>query len=227
MEVALNNVSNVFDTLEKEKFWHNISATASNLKDISKALNEPKIWSESLQNIRQITTKVNKSWDTVDRAILDFSKITNGINQGEGSVGKLVKRDDLYIRLIALTNKAETTLNDINHYGVLFHLDKGWQRMRARRMNLLQKLQSPQEFRNYFNDEVDQISTSLERVAMVMEQMQNMSAMGCYDMLQNPDFVKVYSELMRRVDVIDESIKMYNQQVADTAHQELNNCCGE
>jgi phospholipid/cholesterol/gamma-HCH transport system substrate-binding protein len=234
IESALDAAMSAMTTLQDEKFWHNVSSTASHLKDITKALNEPKLWSDSLENIHQVSHKVNKSWDTVDRSLADISKtaangvtisnkinsISDRISRGEGTIGKIVEKDDLYIRLVALTNKAETVMNDVNHYGVLFHLDKGWQRLRARRMNLLQKLCTPQEFRNYFNDEVDQISTSLERVSMVLEQIDNQSPTCCYDMLQHPEFTKVYAELMRRVAAIDESIKMYNQQVADTALQE-------
>lgn len=226
-EDALDNVNSAFSTLHDSKFWDNLSGTAKHVNEIAKSLDQPKMWSETIGNIHQVSGKINKTWDTVDRSVANFDKtaqntrsITEKINTGKGTMGKIIAKDDLYIRFVALTNKAETVLNDVNHYGVLYHLDKGWQRMRARRMNLLQQLRTPQEFRNYFNDEIDQVSTSLSRVSLVMEQMNNLSCTGCYDMLQNPDFVKTYAELMRRVGAIDESIKMYNQQVADTCIHE-------
>ena len=104
-------------------------------------------------------------------------------------------------------------MNDINHYGLLFHLDKNWQRLRARRLNLLCKLRSPQEFRNYFNDEIDQISTSLSRVSMVLENQ------GCVQMaprlVQDYQFSKVFAELLRRVKQVEEELKLYNIQLVD------------
>lgn len=206
VETALNNANDAFAKLRENKFWDSLGESTDHINSIVAALDKPKVLSDSLDNVHKISA------DTVS--------ITDRINKGKGTVGRLIHNDDMYIRFVALTNKAETILNDVNHYGVLFHLDKGWQRLRARRMNLLQKLQTPQEFRNYFNDEVDQVSTSLTRVSMVLEQMQGLSACGCYDMLQNPEFVKVYAELMRRVETIDESVKMYNTQVADTALHE-------
>lgn len=206
LETALDNVNEAFTSLQKNKFWDNLGQTASQINGITAALNKPKLWSDSLENVHRISS--------------NFKNISTRIDQGRGTVGKLISRDDLYIRFVALTNKAETALNDVNHYGVLFHLDKGWQRLRARRLNLMQKLRTPQEFRNYFNDEIDQVSTSVARVSMVLDQLRSMNGTDCYDMMQSPEFTKVYAELMRRVSTIDESIKMYNQQVADSSLHE-------
>src|SRR5581483_903000 len=110
-------------------------------------------------------------------------------------------------------------------YGILFHSDKRWQRLRARRLNLLQKLQSPQEFRNYFNDEVNQISTSLSRVYMVLNEVGQDPYGGC--LLYDQEYNKVFSELMRRVSMLEEEVKMYNAQVVEAqSHQtESNGTC--
>lgn len=206
LEKALDNINEAFASLQENKFWENLTESATHIRGITAALNQPKLISDSLTNVHKITT--------------NFNGIATKINTGQGTIGKFINSDDFYVRFVALTNKAETILNDVNHYGVLFHLDKGWQRMRARRLNLMQRLQTPQEFRNFFNDEVDQVSTSIARVSMVLDQMHNLCLTDAYDMMQNPEFVKVYAELIRRVEAIDESIKMYNQQVVDTSlHQ--------
>jgi len=128
-------------------------------------------------------------------------------------MGRLFMRDDLYLHTISIMNKAETLMNDVNHYGLLFHTDKKWQRLRARRLNLMQALRTPQEFRNYFNDEIDQISTSLARVNMIMEQTE-----GCCPsdaLFENPNFTKVFAELIRRIGVMEEEIRMFNTQIVD------------
>jgi phospholipid/cholesterol/gamma-HCH transport system substrate-binding protein len=111
-------------------------------------------------------------------------------------------------------SKLETVLDDINHYGLMFQSDKGWQRLRARRMNLLQKLCSPQEFRNYFNDEINQISTSLSRVYTVLNEIEN-DPCTC-DVMQDKEFTKVFSDLMRRVSMLEEEVRMYNTQIMET-----------
>lgn len=101
-------------------------------------------------------------------------------------------------------------MDDVNHYGILFHNDKRWQRLRARRMNLMEKLKTPQEFRNFFNQEVDQVSTSLARVNMVLEKA------GKYPYcVQDHEFRKVYTELLRRVSSLEDSLEMYNTQIIE------------
>ncbi len=241
VSVALDNLNDAFGTLKDKNFWANVSKTAENLNDISTSLNHKDQWSEMLANAHQISGKLNtfsdslnKSWDTVDKSLNDLAdttantrKITANVSKGEGTVGRLVMKDDLYLKVSSLLSKGETVMNDVNHYGILFHLDKGWQRMRARRLNLLQTLSTPQQFRNYFNDEIDMVTTSLERVSMILDQMDGQPAWACYDLLQNTEFTKVYAELLRRITGLEEEIKMYNQQVVDTAvHQtELYDYC--
>lgn len=180
----------------------------------------------ALDAITEFFREINK--EKVPKAIADslhnIADITAQMKSGKSTIGKLLYDDDLYLRFTSIMNKGEVVMDDINHYGVLFHLDKGWQRLRARRMNLLQKLSTPQEFQNYFNDEVDQISTSLSRVSMILNETNSCPMYQC--LMANPEFTKVYSNLLRRVTAMEESLKMYNQQLVETEVRktELNPC---
>lgn len=255
VDLNLDIMSEALTTLRKDKFWENLGKLSDNLAEISESLNKNSIlWPDTIANlntisnqVKETTSKISQGEGTIGKMVQsdelyarfnhlteqagmilsDTRTVTKKISQGEGTVGKVLNNDDLYMRLVALTNKGETILNDVNHYGILFQLDKGWQRLRARRMNLMLKLRSPQEFRNYFNDEVDQITTSIARVSMVLGQVECQPEWCSCNLLRNTEFVKVYSELIRRVDAIDEAIKMYNQQVVDTAvdETELDPCC--
>ncbi len=223
-ETTLDNLNSALATLQEEKFWTHMSGIANNLNDITASLNKPKDWSEILANLHEVTQNAKASWPKVDQVLnslstasSDIKAIFEDVNHGKGTVGKLIKQDDLYLRLTALLSKADTTMNDINHYGVLFHLDKNWQRLRARRMNLLQKLSTPQEFHNYFNDELDQIQTSLSRVSMVLSKTNWQPPYCCNDLLEDPEYVKVFAELMRRVSALEEEVRLYNTQVVDVA----------
>lgn len=233
LNTTFDGVLDVVTTLKENKFWDHLANTAANIDDISTTLNDKQQWKEILANFHNFSGQINKTWLNVDKTVVDFAKsasdvslLTGRVHKGEGSLGQLVMQDDFYIRTTSLLSKAETILNDINQYGILFQQDKGWQRLRARRMNLLQKLSTPQEFRNFFNDEIDMVTTSLERVSMILEQIDDQPAWCCWDMLHNSDFIKVYAELLRRVSGLEEEIRMYNQQVVDTAvrETELNNC---
>lgn len=212
LEMAIDGIIETFQAIKDEKVIEHIGASAKNIRDITRALNNPKSWSETLENVHNLTAKALDSWDKIDELAGNLADASKQIASGEGTIGRLVMRDDLYIRTAALMSKAEVIMNDVNHYGILFHLDKGWQRLRARRLNLLQKLSCPIEFRNYFNDEMDKVVTSLERVQQVVE---DAGECGVWTLYDSPSYGKVFSELLRRVSVLDEELQMYNRQIVD------------
>jgi phospholipid/cholesterol/gamma-HCH transport system substrate-binding protein len=215
VELTLDGFIDAFDQLKKHNVWENIGFSISNIKDITEALDKPEQLSQTIDNFAEFSKNT--------------SEMVINVRKGEGSVGKILVKDDLYLRLSSLLSKAETTLNDVNHYGILFHLDKSWQRMRARRLNLMQQLSSPQEFRNYFNDEMDSILTSLERVSMVLEKDNFDPCCPSQELWLDPEYIKVYGELLRRVAMLEEYLQMYNQQVVDTGVKKteliINECC--
>lgn len=217
---ALNGIIESVDDINNNKMWEKIAGTFKNLEDITGGLNKPQDWSEITDNIHTISQRAVKSWDNVDEALQNIveasdagKSIIENVKAGEGTIGKLLMKDDFYLRATSLMSKAQTTMNDINHYGVLFHLDKNWQRLRARRLNLLLKLNSPQEFRNYFNDEIDQINTSLSRVYMVLNKIEPYST--CSNIVKDFEFMKVFSELLKRVGDVEEELNMYNVQLQE------------
>lgn len=226
IELALDEAIDLLQRVRNEKVIENIGTSVANIKDITSSLNNKTQWSELLTNLHEISFKLNHTWDKIDETFTNFANISRTVDEGEGTMGRLLKRDDLYLHSISVMNKAETIMNDINHYGLLFHSDKKWQRLRARRMNLMQTLSTPQEFRNYFNDEVDQITTSLERVNMIMEQTDCLCP--SFTLFENKDFTKVFAELVRRIGVLEEEIRMYNIQLVseDVRTTELDgDCC--
>jgi len=213
IEVALDSIITNLDDITQNKMWEKISDSFSNIRDITGALNKPDEWSDTLKNVNTLSEDILNSWTSVDEAIADGKAIVANVKNGQGSIGKILMSDDLYLRVTSLFNKAQTTMDDVNHYGLLFHLDKNWQRLRARRLNLLQKLRTPQEFRNYFNDEVDQISTSLSRVCMVLNKTGQCEQYP--NLVKDYEFTKVFSELLRRVEGVEDQLNMYNTQLQE------------
>lgn len=227
VELAMDSATDVLNRVLDNKLVEKITATVENMQSISAALNKPDQWTNIILNLDRFMKRLNKSWDTVDKTLASISEaadnakslIADGqgviakVSNGEGTLGKLLTTDDVYLRTSSIMSKLETILDDINHYGLLFQSDKGWQRLRARRLNLLQKLRTPQEFRNYFNDEINEIYTSLSRVYMVLSEMD--SSCCRHDLMQDREFTKVFAELMRRVTMLEEEVRLYNTQVVD------------
>lgn len=244
VDIALNEFIDAMQKMRAEKMWENLSSSMDslaeimltmnqpekinsmfenadaifqNLEETTAALNEPTKISEAIDNVHAATKDAKSMATKLDSMTVQLNGMLVNLGKGQGSLGSLLVKDDLYLRISSLLSKAEVTMNDINHYGLLFHLDKGWQRLRARRLNLMQTLTNAQEFRNYFNDELDKITTALERVSLVIEK----SSQGCCKTLwQNSAYTKVYAELLRRVAMLEEYLQMYNQQAVECVVQQ-------
>lgn len=217
IEGTLDSIKFAVDELNRGKLWEKLIKTAGNLSDITTALNVPEKWTAIVDNIQEATKEAKEIAKNVH-------EVTKTVSEGKGTAGAILVKDDLYLRTNSILSKAETTIDDINHYGLLFQTDKRWQRLRARRANLITRLSSPQEFRNYFNDELDQITSSLGRLSMVLQDTESSDCYGSY--MEDGEFRKVFAELMRRVIMMEESLKLYNTQVTerDYYQTELNRC---
>ncbi len=146
-----------------------------------------------------------------------FNIFANDLAAGKGTLGKLINQDDLYLQLTSILTKADTLMNDVNHYGVLFHLNKGWQRIRTQRANQLNALSTPASFKEYFETELDQINTAMARLSLLADKAEGLP--GCEPILNNPLFRKDFAELLRDAEALTNNLKLYNQKL-----NEMNQC---
>lgn len=144
----------------------------------------------------------------------NIEAITASLRQGRGTLGRLLGSDDLYLELQSLLSKAGTMMNDVNHYGLLFHQNRRWQRDRTQRANLLAALEHPRSFRNYFDQEVDAIATSLSRVSILLEEAR--CSRSGQALLCDPCIGKEFATLMRHVQILQEELGHYNEMLVDS-----------
>jgi len=137
--------------------------------------------------------------------------VSQDIAEGQGTLGRLIKYDDLYLRVTAVMSKIDTLMNDINHYGLLFNQDKRWQRIREKRMTLLDALKTPESFKAYFQQEVDSINTSVCRLSLVIDKAENSPAKE--EIFKNARFKEDFAELLREVNDLAETLRYYNEQI--------------
>lgn len=135
-----------------------------------------------------------------------------------GSIGKLFKSDEFYLRLTSLMSKANVLMDDVNNYGVLFHLDKCWQRERLKRINILNTLRRPEDFRCYFEGEVSQIGKSISRIAMTLKKAEQCHERAC--VVNDREFKCGYSDLLKRLSSLEDMLHTYQEQLI-----EINRCC--
>ncbi len=113
-------------------------------------------------------------------------------------------------------SKANTLMNDINHYGLLFHLNKSWQRQRTQRLTVMNALDNPQSFKNYFENEVDEINTAMSRLSMLIDKAELSPEKEL--ILNDEKFKQDFAELLRQADALSDNLRLYNQQLIEATH---------
>lgn len=129
----LTNLNSVFDEQTKTNLKVSISelsATISAFKNTSKSLNsliadnKEKI-DNTLTNVDSISSRLYKITDSIaeadlgetiqnlDSTLVNFNEILAGMDKGEGSMGKLLKDEELYNNLKGATKEMEELLRDI------------------------------------------------------------------------------------------------------------------
>ena len=195
--------ANSIDPLENT--FNQVTKTASRLEEIVTHLDT---WFQTnsndlgngIQNLNHVLVHANE-------ALISIEQIAKNLSIGSGTIGRFLANDDFYLRLSSTLSKAETMMNDINHYGLLFQYDKHWQRSRTKKANLLKSLDSPKEFRAYFEGEVDSITTSLGRISSLLEQIETLDEKN--RIIENEQFIKDFSTLLRSSQSLTDTIRLY------------------
>ncbi len=211
LEMAFTELSNLADEME------------GTFRYLNKWLNQHgQMMAEALHSFKATMDQAEHALQTVNdskiiqaakQGIDHFSDVMGDISSGKGTIGKLVVEDNMYLQLSAILSKGNTMMNDINQYGFLFHLNKTWQRGRLQRATFLSALDTPASFKNYFQNEVDDINTSMERLSMIIEQAQ--SAQNKDKIFRDNQFSKDFAQLLKEVEQMSNNLKLYNEQLED------------
>lgn len=150
------------------------------------------------------------------RILTHLDRITNDLASGTGTLGRFLVNDDFYLRINSLMSKSETLMNDVNHYGLLFQYNKCWQRSRTKKATLLQALDSPSDFKNYFEGEVDSINTSLGRINELMLRAEE--DLEREKIVQSDAFRRDFAHLLRQVQGLSDTLKLYNEDLCSKSN---------
>ncbi len=214
-DTAMLGAGQVLTQVQKENLVPSIRQSVDtldqNLKLIRSSLDDDQI----LHKASTLIGSLNQAAETFNTdgasAMKNMNLISRDIATGTGTLGRFINQDDFYLRVTSLTNKAETLMNDVNHYGLLFQYDKKWQKSRTKKANLLKSLDSPKEFRDYFEGEVDTITTSLGRLTELLGRAQEEGERT--KIVQSDLFKKDFAVLLRQVQSLTDSIKLYNEEL--------------
>jgi phospholipid/cholesterol/gamma-HCH transport system substrate-binding protein len=143
----------------------------------------------------------------------NLSMITTDIADGKGTIGRLIKDDNFYLHLNSILSKMDTLMNDINNYGLLFYLNKSWQRQRAQKITQLNALNTPENFKRYFENEVDDINVSMSRLSLLIDKAELSPERK--QIMSDEQFLKDFRELLRLSEELSDNLRLFNQQLMD------------
>lgn len=198
-DITLKKVNDSQIIEEAEKGITQFAQTMERLQNSVKELQDGHFFT----NLTSITSNINKT--------------TDSIATGKGTLGKLIEQDDMYMQVVSLLTKADTVMNDINHYGVLFHLNKTWQRERLQQITLLSSLDTPSSFRKYFEQEVQDVNLAMSRLSMLLEKAESNPQKQA--IFKNSQFSKDFAEFLREVDALAKNVKLYNEELVQMQYQ--------
>lgn len=188
---ATDHLNTILQEFEQNHLGTSFPLFIQNLADISSALNDKESLSELTKNISS------------------FSKSLSA----NGTIGKLFNSDELYMQLTSMMGKANILFSDVNNYGLLFHTNKSWKQERAKRVNLLNSLCRPEQFRGFFNEEMNRITLSFARIFETLNKAQYRPN-SCH-ILSDRCFKDGFKELLDRISHMEEMLQIYEQQLID------------
>lgn len=201
----------LLSSVEETKLVPNLRDSTDLLNDNLRLLREGLDQGQLLNKAASLAENLDKAAESFNidgaMALRNINQFTQDLASGTGTIGRLISHDDFYLRVNSLLSKADTLMNDVNHYGILFQYDKHWQRSRTKKANFLKALDTPKEFRDYFEGEVDSITTSLGRLTELLDRAEEERV----KIVENEDFKKQFGMLMRSVQSLSDSVKLYNQ----------------
>lgn len=217
---AMNEFNQALATVNKKELVPKIADSVDVFKKDLELVQDSLIEIRNKNIIGKMNVALENFVEATESFNIDGKQVLRNMNiamqdivSGKGTIGKLITSDDLYLRIISILSKANTLMNDVNHYGLLFQYDKSWQRNRTKRANLLESVSTPKQFRSYFTEEVDQINTSLSRLSALLEKA------DCSEekrrILDSHCFKQDFMQLMMDVEALFENLKIYNEELVD------------
>ena len=208
-----------------KKADYTISELAGLLKDNRKELenslksiqNAAKTFDKILQRANEldIVGSIHKAANQSDITLKSVNDFICELKSSNGSLSKLLLQNEFYDRTLSTLNKANLFMSDLNNYGILFHLDKGWQRERRKKTQELDKISSPTDFRNFLDDEMVTISLSLSRVSTALNKV-NTDLDQPKGTLKNPrareELVQTFKDLQFQIKELENTLEKYQQE---------------
>lgn len=201
--LAMRQVHHLLGALDDEATVNDLRGILHHTHHFLAALDQPQKLSDLLHQTQMTMNQfhllgvhLNQSWPKLERAIdqmadsgshiaqisssaraamEQFSKVAEHVYTGQGSLGRLLMKDDLYLDLSQTVARVNIVLSDINNYGLLFQNNRTWKLQRAYQMDKLMALREPAAFERFWKDQMYTVQSQLGQLSVMLDQAKKQS----------------------------------------------------
>lgn len=136
LETTLSKIAQVADTFE-DTMGGVSSFLQGNSENFRNALTSFTQLSENVQSFAGhaqsffVEAQDQKLISRLGSGVDSIQIVTNQIGNGDGSLGRLLSSDSMYVQLTTVLCQLQVILQDIRTYGILYQFDRRWQRMQS------------------------------------------------------------------------------------------------
>lgn len=186
-----------------KKSGETLQQTLHSIEKSSNAMTQFLHRANELDILAQVTTTVKEGQKAID-------SLTDALQSSKGVVGQLLNNDELYYRMLTIVNKCDVLVSDMTRYGLLFHLDSGWQRERRRQIATISRLQTMNEFKTYLDQEMQRITVSIDRVVLALDRTQEASNSPS-NKESNKILAQTYQNLLSQIKLLEKTLHEHNK----------------
>jgi phospholipid/cholesterol/gamma-HCH transport system substrate-binding protein len=139
--VTLEKVNRLASEVEEKQVVSKLTSVTEHLQNISSKLDNPEKLEQfvtHLPDLEKTAISLQNAADSLQVAISSAQPALTALGNGNGTLGKLIRDPKLYERLDLLAS-------DVGNYGLLFHLNRDWQRERYVRQEIASSEMSADE----------------------------------------------------------------------------------
>ena len=171
LEILTDIVKNIKEITERLKDPEGgLFGALDNIKEITGRLKDPKgELFASLDNIRQTTAGLRDPSGGLFRALDNLAYVSEKMKKGEGSAGRLIIKDELYLKIEEEINKVDSILNNIEKTtvripAIIDEVEKRVEEIKGPLTDFEKALKNVPELMNTIQRELDEVSTITEAI---------------------------------------------------------------
>jgi len=201
LEQAMQHLNQFLDE-NMQPFHHAVIAVgtaADSINDLVQQIDENHV----LDKVGHAAEALGQTMDHLiaTHAIENVSETFAHLARGEGTLGRMLTSDSVYLQLSAVLCRMDTVLKDISEYGLLFQCSSKWRRQQACKMKQIEMMCSPEQALYAFNSQIQDIACSVARIEALM----------CQRTCEDDVFAHGVNEILGRVENLLRSLKNYRE----------------